>query len=375
LPCLGSKQPLLRAAFGHNRYASLFPAAALFSRFFVLLMPQPSPNRFIALLARAGLDWFLLGLMGVVMLAYFRPSLGSQASPVPWKTITTVGVALVFFFYGLKLSLDKLRIGMRNWRLHTLVQLTTFVLFPALALLVKPFFDTESSELLWASIFFLCALPSTVSTSVVMVSIAGGNLPAAIFNASVSSLLGIVLTPLLTSIALHTSADGGHLWGLATQLLWQVLLPVTAGVLLNSRFGSFAERHKASLRIFDQVTILLIVFTAFCESFAEGVFSLYQTIDMVKLGAGMVGLYALVFGLVWGVSQLLQFPRADRIVAVFCGSKKSLVHGSVMASLLFPATAATGLILLPLMLYHALQIVLASSMAQYLGRQTAVVPA
>ncbi|WP_210517739.1 bile acid:sodium symporter family protein [Hymenobacter terricola] len=332
-----------------------------------MTQPAPAATRFAALLSRAGLDWFLLALLGVVALAYLQPGLGSKASPVPWHTITTVGVALVFFFYGLKLSIEKLRAGMRNWRLHTLVQLSTFVLFPTLALAVRPFFGRESGELLWQSIFFLCALPSTVSTSVVMVSIAGGNLPAAIFNASISSLLGILLTPLLTSLFLHTGTGGGQLWGLATQLLWQVVLPVGAGVLLNARFNAFAERNKGRLRVFDQVTILLIVFTAFCDSFAEGIFSRYQLADVVKLGAGMVALYLVVFGAIWGISRRLHFSRADQIVAVFCGSKKSLVHGSVMASLLFPTSAATGLLLLPLMLYHALQIVLASSMAQYLG--------
>ena len=183
------------------------------------MMPPaaPAPNRFAALLARAGLDWFLLALIGVVTLAYFAPGLGSKASPVPWQLITTVGVAMVFFFYGLKLSFDKLRAGMRNWRLHTLVQLATFGLFPVLALLAHPFFGAGKGELLWQSIFFLCVLPSTVSTSVVMVSIAGGNLPAAIFNASISSLLGILITPLLASLFLHTSADSSHLWGLALQ--------------------------------------------------------------------------------------------------------------------------------------------------------------
>ena len=339
-------------------------------------MNKPSaPGRLADLLARAGLDWFLLALIGVVALAYFAPGLGSKASPVPWHIITTVGVALVFFFYGLKLSTEKLRAGMRNWRLHLLVHLATFALFPALALLVRPFFGGESGALLWQSIFFLCALPSTVSTSVVMVSIAGGNLPAAIFNASISSLLGIVLTPLLTSLFLHTGTGGGQLWGLATQLLWQVVLPVGAGVLLHSRFNAFVEQRKAGLRIFDQVTILLIVFTAFCDSFAEGIFSRYGAGDIVKLSAGMVVLYLVVFGIIWGLSRVLRFSRADQIVAVFCGSKKSLVHGSVMASLLFPASAATGLILLPLMLYHALQIILASSMAQYLGRQKAMAEA
>ncbi|MCR5889733.1 bile acid:sodium symporter [Hymenobacter sp. J193] len=331
--------------------------------------PVRAVNSLVALLRRAGLlDWFLLGLIGVVVLAYFIPEAGSKSSPIPWFIITKGGVALIFFFYGLRLSLDKLKAGLRNWRLHVVVQVITFLVFPLLALAVRPLFEGAKGPQLWQSIFFLCTLPSTVSTSVVMVSIARGNLPAAIFNASISSLLGIVLTPLWTSFFLHTAADGGHLWGMALSLTWQVILPVVAGVLLNRRFGAFAEQHKSTLRLSDQVVILLIVFTAFCESFAEGIFRSYGARDIVLLGMGMVALYLLIFGVVWGLSWLLGFSREDRITALFCGSKKSLVHGSVMASLLFPAAAGTGLILLPLMLYHALQIILASMMAQRMGR-------
>lgn len=335
----------------------------------VLPPPTPSGNRFVNLLRRAGLlDWFLLGLGGAVLLAYLIPDVGSRESPIPWKAITTAGVALIFFFYGLRLSLEKLTAGLRNWRLHVVVQLTTFVVFPLLALALRPLFVGKAAEM-WPSIFFLCTLPSTVSTSVVMVSIARGNLPAAIFNASISSLLGIVLTPLWTSLFLNTAAEGGNLWHLGLDLLWQVVLPVVAGVLLNRRFGAFAEQHKGSLRISDQVVILLIVFTAFCESFAEGIFQSYQPLDIALLSLGMVALYFLIFGVVWALGRVLGFSRADRTVALFCGSKKSLVHGSVMASLLFPGMAATGLLLLPLMLYHALQIILASMMAQHMGRQ------
>ncbi|GAA4008467.1 bile acid:sodium symporter [Hymenobacter fastidiosus] len=334
------------------------------------LAPEKPAHPLAALLSRAGLDWFLLGLIGVVALAYFFPDVGSNASPVPWKALTTGGVALIFFFYGLRLSAEKLTAGLRNWRLHTVVQLTTFVLFPLLALVARPFMTSEKAELLWQSIFFLCTLPSTVSTSVVMVGIAGGNLPAAIFNASISSLLGILLTPLWCSFILHTGTGNGHLWSLALNLLWQVVLPVVAGVLLNRRFGHVAERYRQELRVFDQVTILLIVFTSFCESFAEGVFRRYGPADILALGAGMVALYFLIFGLVWGLSRLLGFSREDRIVALFCGSKKSLVHGSVLASLLFPG-ATLGALLLPLMLYHALQIIMASVMAQRMARQVA----
>lgn len=331
--------------------------------------PLPKRGRLLGFLRRTGLlDWFLLGLLGAVGLAYLLPEAGSKTSFIPWQGITTAGVALIFFGYGLRLSLENLRAGLGNWRLHAMVQLTTFGVFPGLALAARPWFEGPQATPLWQSIFFLCTLPSTVSSSVVMVSMARGNLPAAIFNASVSSLVGLALTPLWTGLVLHTAADSGHLWGLARSLGWQVILPVVVGILLHHRFGHLAEKYKGALRVSDQVVILLIVFTAFCESFAEGIFTPFAARDIGLLGLGMVSLYLLIVSSVWGLSRVLGFSRADRITALFCGSKKSLVHGSVMASLLFPA-AATGLLLLPLMLYHAFQIILASVMAQRMSQE------
>ncbi|MCB2379595.1 bile acid:sodium symporter [Hymenobacter sp. BT635] len=327
------------------------------------LTPPPS------LLARLGIDWFLGALLLVVSLAYLAPGIGSKSSPVPWSALTTGGVAVIFFFYGLRLSLDKLRAGMRNWRLHLVTQSATFVLFPLLALAVRPFFQGAKAEALWASIFFLATLPSTVSTSVVMVSIAQGNMPAAIFNASISSLLGIVLTPLWVNLVLHTGAAQVGLGGMAASLGGQVLLPVALGIALNSRFGAWAEAHRQQLRIFDQLIILTLVYTSFCESFAENLFQDYRAADLLGLAAGMVALFLLIFGLITVISRLLGFSDEDRITAVFCGSKKSLVHGTVLAKVLFANTIALGTLLLPLMLYHALQIMMASVMAQAVGRR------
>jgi sodium/bile acid cotransporter 7 len=325
----------------------------------------PAPG----LLARLGIDWFLGALLLAVGLAYFAPGIGSKSSPVPWSAITTGGVAVIFFFYGLRLSTEKLRAGMRNWHLHVVTQSATFVLFPLLALGVRPFFHGAKGEALWASIFFLATLPSTVSTSVVMVSIARGNLPAAIFNASISSLLGILLTPVWVNMVLHTGAAQVGLGGMAASLGGQVVVPVALGMLLNARFGAWAEAHKQQLRIFDQVIILLLVYTSFCESFAQHLFQDYRPFDLLALAAGMVALFLLIFGLITFSSRLLGFSDEDRITAVFCGSKKSLVHGTVLAKVLFGSSIALGTLLLPLMLYHALQIMLASVIAQSVGRR------
>ena len=337
---------------------------------------QPSPKG-IALIpqaskvSRLGLDWFIGALIGVIILAYLWPQLGVDREPVSLGDVAGYGVALIFFFYGLRLSPEKLRTGLSSWRLHLVVQLSTFVLFPLLVLPFHTFFEGSRLELLWLGTFFLAALPSTVSSSVVMVSIAGGNIPAAIFNASISSLLGIFITPLWMGLFLQASASGFDVWGIMSKLVVQVLLPVILGVLLHRYWGRFAEQYKNKLRLFDQIIILLIVYTSFCESFARDMFSEYSVSSLFMLALVMMGLFFLVYGLIHLVTTMLGFSLADRIATIFCGSKKSLVHGTVMAKVLFPDANLIGIVLLPIMTYHALQLLAASSIAQRLARAAA----
>jgi len=320
-------------------------------------------------LKRIGLDAFILALLAAILLAYYVPELGVDESPLPLDAIATYGVSVIFFFYGLRLSPTKLWADLNNWRLHLVVQLSTFVLFPLLALTGNHLFSNAQNESLWLGAFYLAALPSTVSSSVVMVSIAGGNLPAAIFNASISSLLGVFITPLWMGFFMQTSNGTFDFWPVIGKLTVQVLLPVVLGILLHGRYGAFAEKNRQRLRLFDQSIILLIVFTSFCESFARNIFKAFSLLDILSLGFYLTGFFFLVFGLIYLVSRLLGFTPADRITALFCGSKKSLVHGTVMSKVLFPATDLAGIILLPLMLYHALQLIAASILAQSMSRR------
>nr|WP_276497584.1 bile acid:sodium symporter family protein [Pontibacter litorisediminis] len=322
--------------------------------------------------ARVGLDWFLLALIGMIVLAYLWPELGVDREPISLSDVANYGVSVIFFFYGLRLSPEKLKVGLSNWKLHMAVQLSTFVLFPLLILPLHAVFKDTPQELLWLGVFYLAALPSTVSSSVVMVSIAGGNIPGAIFNASISSLMGIFITPLWMGLFLTTSTGEFDMGSVMGKLVLQVLMPVVFGVILHRYWGSFAERNKGRLRVFDQVIILLIVFTSFSESFARKMFSGYSVGDILLLGAAMIGLFFLVYGIIIGITKLLGFNRENQITAVFCGSKKSLVHGTVMSKVLFPGGTMVGIILLPIMIYHALQLLASSIIAQAEARRKEV---
>lgn len=328
-------------------------------------------------LKKIGLEPFVIMLFLSIALAWVAPEIGIDRDPFSLSDIATWGVAGIFFFYGLRLNRDKLKAGLVNVRLHMLVHISTFVVFPLIMLAVMHLFGASSAQgsgrYLWIGSFFLATLPSTVSSSVVMVSIAGGNIPAAIFNASVSSLMGVFLTPVWMSLFLEKVDGANGLGEVIFKLIVQVLVPVCLGVALNPKFGAFAEAHKKALRNFDQTIILLIVYTSFCDSFYKKMFSGFPPTVIIELSICMVALFFAVYFIIGFLCRLMGFNRQDTITALFCGSKKSLVHGSVMSKVLFDNPAVIGVILLPTMLYHAYQLIVVSVLAKRFARiQSAV---
>ena len=323
-----------------------------------------SGYRIRKILAQAGIDGFLALLIAAVVLAWLFPEIGVGEGIFSLSSIANYGISVIFFFYGLRLTREKLRTGLGNWKLHVLIQLTTFALFPLLVLPLRPLFQGEDNTLLWLGIFYLAALPSTVSSSVVMVSIAKGNMPAAIFNASISSLIGIFITPLWMSLILSDVAAGAELWTIIGKLILQIFLPVALGMALNRRWGAFAEKHGSKLRMFDQSVILLIVFTSFGASFAHNVFENFSWFTIIACSVLMIVLFYVVCGIVGFLCRRFKMTREDTITALFCGSKKSLVHGTAMAKVIFAGYGGVGVILLPIMIYHTFQLIIVSAIAK-----------
>lgn len=315
-------------------------------------------------LNKIGIDNFLILLLGMIILAYLFPSLGAREGIFSLKNFADIGISVIFLFYGLRLSPQKLKAGLFNWKLHLLIHLSTFVIFPLLILSIKNFFHGNENEQLWLGIFYLSTLPSTVSSSVVMVSIAQGNIPAAIFNASISSLLGVFVTPVWMGILIPNHSGNPKLIEVIIKLIIQVIMPVITGILFHRFLHAFAEKHKKTLHLFDQAIILTIVYTTFSTSFIEHAFKGFGAIRLFLCGIGMIVLFFTIYFIIYILSNLLHFNREDSITALFCGSKKSLVHGTVMSKVLFPNSSSLGIILLPIMLYHSLQLIIVSIIAR-----------
>tara|TARA_R110002111_G_scaffold486_15_gene4307 strand:- start:3213 stop:4202 length:990 start_codon:yes stop_codon:yes gene_type:complete len=314
-------------------------------------------------LARAGINTFFFLLLFTILLAYLFPEWGEPKGDFAIDKLTYYGVSLIFFFYGIKISPSTLKIGLSNWKLHLLIQGTTFIIFPLFILLLYGFFGIEG-DLFWLGAFYLAALPSTVSSSVVMVSIAGGNLPAAIFNASISSIIGIVITPLWMGLFLSAEQASFELLSTVWELVKQIFIPVVIGFFLHNWLINWVQKYLKLLKNFDQLVILLIVFSAFSQSFGGNMF---EGQNILSLGFWMLLLFCFMAGGMYLLGRWLSFERVDRVTVLFCGSKKSLVQGAVMGKILFPDPVIFGVVLLPLMLYHTLQLILGSALAERLA--------
>lgn len=303
---------------------------------------------------------FVLALLGTVVLASFLPARGAGV-PI-FDALTTAAIVLLFFLHGAKLSREALLSGARNWRLHLAVLFATFVMFPllGLGLVALPILDGPMA----AGLLFLTLLPSTVQSSIAFTAIARGNVAAAVCSASFSNLLGIVATPVLVAILMarpgaSASVSMESVEGIALQLL----LPFLAGHGLRPWIGGFVTRHKPLVSTVDRGSILLVVYTAFSAAVVEGLWSRVSGESLAVLLATCCALLAAVLLLTHAMGRMLGFSREDSVVLLFCGSKKSLATGVPIAGLLFPA-AQVGAVILPVMLFHQIQLIACAVIAR-----------
>jgi sodium/bile acid cotransporter 7 len=317
-------------------------------------------------LSRIKVDKFTQLLIATVITASFLPCSGNYA--LWFNNIADLAIALLFFLHGAKLSRSSVFAGLTHWRLHLLVLCITFVFFPLLGRLLQPILAPLVTPTLYMGIVYLCCLPATVQSAIAFTSMARGNVPAAVCSASASSLIGIFVTPVLVNLVMSTNGEANvDLHGI-TKILLQLLVPFVAGHLLQPVLGGFLGKHKKLTNIVDRGSILLVVYTAFSAAVLE---HLWSTVPLWAL-AGLIVVCGIILGITLyfssHISRVLGFDTPDEITIVFCGSKKSLVSGVPMAKVLF-SSAQLGPILLPLMLFHQIQLMTCAVIAQRYSRR------
>lgn len=317
-------------------------------------------------LARLRPDNFTLALLGTVVIASLLPASGSAAQWLDRGTDIAIGV--LFFLHGARLPRQALVAGALHWRLHLIILACTFALYPLLGVLARPLASAVLTPELALGLLFLCALPSTVQSSIAFTSMAGGNIAAAVCSASLSSLLGVFLTPWLMTLLAGSSGAMADPLAAVAKIMLLLLVPFVAGHLLRPWIGARVDALKPLLRYTDQGTILLVVYAAFGAAVLEGLWSQTPPRALLLTALACVLLLAVAMPLVWLIARRSGFSRPDRIAILFCGTKKSLATGVPIAKVLF-AGGPLGAIVLPVMLYHQLQLIVCAIVAARLGQR------
>jgi len=310
-------------------------------------------------------------MIAAVIVALLAPDPGARGGWLNPDLVNNGGIALILFLQGLSLAFEKVKSGAGNWRLHTLIQAYTFVIFPIIGVALNammPFLWPNVPEGVRGGFLFLCVLPSTISTSVVLTAVARGNTAGALFNAAFSNILGVVVTPLLVQLLMSRTGQSGSFGPLLLKISLLTLLPFGIGMFLRPRLGARVDARKAWVSRISNAVILFIVYAAFCDSVKERIWE--------RHGFALTGMtFALVMGLFLWISlmvhvscKLLKLDRGDRIAAYFCSVKKTLAMGVPLAVLIFGQRTDLPLILLPVMLYHPVQLFLNGLLANHWAR-------
>jgi sodium/bile acid cotransporter 7 len=321
------------------------------------------------LLDRLRPDWYLILIIAMAAVASVAPAHGRFAEALDW--VTKFAIGMVFFLHGARLSREAVFRGLVHWRLHLLILAATFGLFPALCAGIARLPAWITPPELASGIVLLGCLPSTIQSSIAFVSVARGNVPAAVASASVSNMLGVFVTPVLASLLM--SAEGAVSGGAFWSILLQLLFPFVAGQLARPWIGAFVNQHSKALGKLDRGTILLIVYVAFSGAVTAGVWRHLSAYDLLRLTVICLALLAVVLAATMLASRALGFDKADEIAIVFCGSKKSLASGApIAAALLSPAVV--GVAMIPLMIFHQIQLMACAVIAQRYARRPDVEP-
>lgn len=310
-------------------------------------------------------DRFILMLLATIAVANLLPARGG-AVPI-LSGLANIAIFSLFFFHGLRIAGASVVAGLRHWRLQLGVLAFVFGVMPLLGFGLVQILPGWLPADLWLGVLFLCALPSTVQSAIAASSMAGGNVAASVIAAAITNLSGVLLTPVLLTLLAQASGGAVDL-SAVTRIAGLLLLPFALGQMARRWWAGWAERHRAWIGRLDRATILITVYVAFGAAVVDGLWQRVSGGDMARLLALVIGLLAVALMLAWGLGRAMGLSKEDRITLLFSGAQKSLATGAPMARILFPAAQA-GMIVLPIMLYHQLQLTVSAWIAARLAQK------
>ncbi len=321
----------------------------------------------IASLRRLMPDRFIMVLIATLAVATVTPATGTVLEGIGWAS--SAAIFTLFFLHGARLSPAAVAAGAKHWRLQLAILGFGYGAFPLAMAVARAGLGGWLAPEMLIGLVFLGVLPTTVQSSIAYASIARGNVAASVIASAASNLLGVVLTPLLFAL-IAGGAVGGVSLAAVGKVALLLLLPFALGQAVRGRVLPVVARHAKAAGMLDKLTIILAVYVAFAHAARDGLWA--------RIGAEVLGGLALVVAIVlgaafagaWALGAMLKLNPEDRATLLFASSHKSLATGAPMAAILLPPAVA-GAAILPLLLYHQLQLMLSAWIATWLAGQAA----
>ncbi len=304
--------------------------------------------------------WFVLGMIPAISLGVLFPTMGPMLNPD--KITTTAMVIALFFLAGLSLPTESIKKGMKNVRLHVFIQAFIFIICPLFFVLTAfPFKELMDGKLI-VGIYALACLPTTVSSCIVFTQLSEGNVIGTVFNASLSNLAGIFLSPLLLTLLMNSAGNPmpmEELFRVFINLVFKMLIPFALGQGLHILFKTFATRYKYVFGIISNGFVLSIIFFGVAGSAGNASFKTYGKqliVPFIYLAIShLVLLYLVYLG-----SRLIRLDRASTISALYAAPQKTLAMGIPLLSTFFAdRPEMLGVAILPVLFYHPWQLFIA----------------
>lgn len=315
------------------------------------------------LLRRLLPDRFILLLIATVIIATLLPARGLWLMAIGWAS--NAAIFTLFFLHGARLSPQAVLEGAKHWRLQTAILAFGYLGFPAVTVALSHGLSGQFAPGLLMGLIFLGVLPTTVQSSIAYASMARGNVAASVIASAVSNVLGVALTPLLLALIASTAFGGFSLGGIG-KVAMLLLLPFALGQVLRTRVLPTIQRHARIAGMMDKLTIILAVYVAFAEASAQGLWQRISAGELAALALLTLALLLFAFASAWGLGAAMGLNRQDRVTLLFSGAHKSLATGAPMARILFPPAMA-GAVILPLLIYHQMQLMLSAWIAPGIG--------
>jgi solute carrier family 10 (sodium/bile acid cotransporter), member 7 len=298
-------------------------------------------------------------ILAAIVLATVLPVTGATREVA--QIVASAAVFVLFLVYGLRLSRAEVLAGLGNHRM--LVPLVIWV-FGAMSL---------GGWLLWRGggslipadlalgFLYLGVLPSTVQSATAYSSQAGGNVASSVVAAALVNIVGVFVSAPL--FALLAGSGAGVLHGESlVRIGTTLLLPFVLGQVLQHWFGAWVRARRDLTAGLDRTAIAIAVYVAFSGAVEQGIWGRIDLSAWAVILAGCGLLLVLGYGGSWLLGGALRLPRGDRIALLFAGAQKSIALGAPLATVLFPP-AAVGIVLLPLLVYHLAQMIVAAPIA------------